>query len=90
MGGTTSGATSAGFVFFERCERQRNEKMVTVNGEEKDAAGKTVAEYLDSAGFNSARVVVELNENIVPKGRYAETVLRDGDSVEVVCFMGGG
>lgn len=64
--------------------------MVTVNGEEKDAAGKTVAEYVESAGFNVARVVVEINEAIVPKGRYAETVLRDGDSVEVVCFMGGG
>ena len=68
----------------------RRSFMVTVNGEEKDAAGKTVAEYVESAGFNVARVVVEINEAIVPKGRYAETVLRDGDSVEVVCFMGGG
>ena len=64
--------------------------MVRINGEEKDAAGKTVAEYVESAGFNAARVVVEVNEAIVPKGRYADTVLRDGDSVEIVCFMGGG
>ena len=64
--------------------------MLRVNGEEKDAAGQTVAGYLASAGFNAARVVVELNEAIVPKGRYADTVLRDGDQVEVVCFMGGG
>ena len=64
--------------------------MVRINGEEKDAAGKTVAEYVESAGFNVARVVVEVNEAIVPKGRYADTVLRDGDSVEIVCFMGGG
>lgn len=89
MGGTTSGATSAGFCFF-RAQEQRKSFMVTVNGEEKDAAGKTVAEYVESAGFNVSRVVVEINEAIVPKGRYAETVLRDGDSVEVVCFMGGG
>ena len=64
--------------------------MLRINGEECDAAGRTVADYLSSAGFNPARVVVELNESIVPKGRYAETVLRDGDRVEVVCFMGGG
>lgn len=64
--------------------------MLKVNGEDADAAGQTVADYLSSAGFNPARVVVELNESIVPKGRYAETVLRDGDRVEVVCFMGGG
>jgi len=64
--------------------------MVRINGEEKDAAGTTVSDYLSSAGFNTARVVVEINESIVPKGRYAETVLNDGDQVEIVCFMGGG
>ena len=64
--------------------------MTRINGEETDAAGRTVAEYLSSAGFTTERVVVELNEAIVPKGRYAETTLRDGDQVEIVCFMGGG
>ena len=42
-----------------------------------------------SAWFDDAEVV-ELNETIVPKARYAETTLRDGDQVEIVCFMGGG
>ena len=64
--------------------------MLRINGEEANAAGRTVADYLASAGFNAARVVVELNEAIVPRGRFAETVLRDGDQVEIVCFMGGG
>ena len=60
------------------------------NKDVREAAGQTVADYLASSGFNAARVVVELNEAIVPKARYADTVLRDGDQVEVVCFMGGG
>ena len=64
--------------------------MLTINGEDKEAAGQTVADYLASSGFNAARVVVELNEAIVPKEHYADTVLRDGDQVEIVCFMGGG
>ena len=64
--------------------------MLKINGEEKEAAGQMVAAYLASAGFDATRVVVELNEAIVPKGRYAETTLRDGDQVEIVCFMGGG
>ena len=64
--------------------------MTRINGVETDAAGSTVEEYLSSAGFAAERVVVELNEEIVPRGRYADTVLRDGDRVEVVCFMGGG
>ena len=64
--------------------------MLKINGEEREAAGQTVADYLTSSDFNAARVVVELNEAIVPKVRYAETTLRDGDQVEIVCFMGGG
>ena len=64
--------------------------MLKVNGEEKNAAGQTVAAYLASAGFDAARVVVELNESIVPKARYGETALRDNDQVEIVFFMGGG
>ena len=64
--------------------------MVRTNGEETDAAGRTVAEHISVSGFNPARIVVELNGDIVPKSAYADTVLRDGDSVEVVCFMGGG
>ncbi len=64
--------------------------MLKINGEEKEAAGRTVADYLASANYNTARVVVELNEAILPKDRYAHTVLHDGDQVEIVCFMGGG
>ena len=64
--------------------------MLRINGEESDAAGRTVADCLSSAGFAPARVVVEINEKIVPKDRYSDTVLRDGDQVEIVCFMGGG
>lgn len=64
--------------------------MLKINGEECEAAGQTVAAFLPSAGYDAARVVVEINENIVPRGKYADTVLHDGDQVEIVCFMGGG
>lgn len=53
-------------------------------------AGKTVAQYIAEAGYNSVRIAVERNEEIVPKAKYAETVLVDGDVVEVVNFVGGG
>ncbi len=64
--------------------------MVRINGEEKAAEGMTVAAYLEAAAFNTARVVVERNGEILPKERYATTALREGDEVEIVCFMGGG
>lgn len=64
--------------------------MVKINGAETAAAGQTVAEYLAAAGYDPLRVAVERNGEIVPKGRYGDAVLEDGDSVEVVSFVGGG
>ena len=64
--------------------------MVRINGENLDVVSKSVAEYLDSAGYDLMRVAVELNGDIVPKAQYADTIFKDGDSVEVVSFVGGG
>ena len=64
--------------------------MVKINGENLDVAGKSVADYLNSSGYDLKRVAVELNGDIIPKTQYAETILKDGDSVEAVSFVGGG
>ena len=64
--------------------------MVKVNGEEKDIAGKTLAEYFATTKYDMKRIATELNGDIVPKATYVETVLRDGDSIEIVSFVGGG
>ncbi len=64
--------------------------MVKINGELLDKDGKTVSEMLADMEISGQRVAVELNEEIVPKAKYDETVLKDGDHVEVVRFVGGG
>ena len=64
--------------------------MVKINGEMQEAEGKTLTEYLESAGYQKQRVAVERNGEIVPKAEYDRTVLADGDSIEVVSFVGGG
>ncbi len=64
--------------------------VVRINGENLDVGGKVIAEYLNSAGYDLMRVAVELNGDIVPKSQYADTIFRDGDSVEIVSFVGGG
>ena len=64
--------------------------MVKINGVEQDVAGKTVAEYLAGTDYVLSRIAVERNGEIVPKAKYSETVLADGDNVEVVSFVGGG
>ena len=64
--------------------------MVRINGEDLDVGGKSVAEYLNSAGYDLMRVAVELNGDLDAKVQYADTIFKDGDSVEVVSFVGGG
>ena len=64
--------------------------MVKINGKEQNVAGKTLAEYLAATNYDPKRIAVECNGDIIPKAQYAETVLMDGDSIEVVSFVGGG
>lgn len=64
--------------------------MVKINGQELELAGKNLAQYLDEHGYNRKRLAVEKNGEIVPKAQYEETILKDGDSLEVVSFVGGG
>ncbi|WP_418470680.1 sulfur carrier protein ThiS, partial [Eggerthella sp.] len=54
------------------------------------ADGSTLAQLLERDGFDAARVACELNGAIVPRDAYAATVLRAGDVLEVVRFVGGG
>ena len=68
----------------------RGDDMVKVNGEMMDMDGRTVAELLEKLDTSSQRVAVEVNEERVPRATYGEAVLKDGDSVEVVRFVGGG
>ena len=64
--------------------------MVKVNGTELDIAGKTVMEYLATTNYDSKRIAVERNGDIVFKSQYDITILEDGDNLEIVSFVGGG
>jgi thiamine biosynthesis protein ThiS len=64
---------------------------ITVNGEAKRMQSPlTVAELLAALALESRKIAVERNLEIVPKSRYGETVLADGDRIEIVQFVGGG
>ncbi|RHQ63716.1 sulfur carrier protein ThiS [Ruminococcus sp. AF24-32LB] len=65
--------------------------MFTVNGTKKELLGVfSVKEYLEQNGYVISQIAVELNEEILPKTEYVSTVLKDGDVMEIVSFMGGG
>jgi len=63
---------------------------ITMNGETVSIAALSVQDYLLSLGIDPRRVAVELNREILPKGAYPGTSLKDGDSIEIVHFVGGG
>ena len=65
--------------------------QVSVNGAaqafEPDTSVTALLERLQLAG---KRIAVERNGEIVPRSRYAETTLEDGDRLEIVVAVGGG
>ncbi len=63
-----------------------------INGEPSTFAQAelTLAALIESLNMKPDRVAVELNRDIVPRGRWPETPLKDGDHLEIVHFVGGG
>jgi sulfur carrier protein len=50
----------------------------------------TLAALVEILGMKADRVAIELNRDIVPRTRWAETRLKEGDRLEMVQFVGGG
>ena len=64
---------------------------LTINSDPAEAPnGESLEDLLRRLGIDPRRVGVERNLEIVPKARYAATVLSDGDRLEIVHFVGGG
>ena len=65
--------------------------QVTINGELLNFNEPlSVAAFLNSKEIIPESVVVELNGKIVPEEKRDETVLADGDHIEILQFVGGG
>jgi len=64
---------------------------ILVNGEPKDVPGTpTVLDLLTQLGLGDRPVAVERNAEIVPRAQHGQTALAEGDTLEVVQFVGGG
>jgi len=64
---------------------------ITLNGESRSVrAGWSVAELLADLGYEPRTVAVERNGRILPRERFAETPLTEGDRLELVRFVQGG
>ena len=50
----------------------------------------STTQLLEELGYQAGRIAVERNGEIVPKAQYGAVTLEDGDTLEVVRFVGGG
>ena len=65
--------------------------ILHINGEQRDFPdGLSVAALVAQLGMKQDRVAVELNLEIAPRTSWESVVLKDGDRLEVVHFVGGG
>jgi thiamine biosynthesis protein ThiS len=65
--------------------------QITINGEARSfEAPLTIGTLLDQLGLKQDRVAVEHNRRLLPRTDWAATILAEGDSLEIVQFVGGG
>jgi len=65
--------------------------QLTINGEARSfETPLTIAGLLDQLGLKQDRVAVEYNRTLLQRTEWASTILAEGDSLEIVQFVGGG
>jgi sulfur carrier protein len=64
---------------------------IKFNGQKKNINdGASIETAINEAGLCKDRVVVSVNDKVIEKRRFSETILNDGDVIEVLSFVGGG
>ena len=77
---------------FCRGNRKEKSMKITVAGEKKEVADAlTVAALIEQENVETPEyVTVSVNEEFIESGSFADHVLKEGDEVEFLYFMGGG
>lgn len=65
-------------------------RSIICNGEEKKVTAQNIEQLLTELNLGEKKVAVELNQEIIPRDNYSSTRVSEGDSVEIVHFVGGG
>ena len=74
-----------------QCRGTGGAMIIFLNGEPRDIdPNVTLGGVLQSIGFDSETVILELNGEILPRDRVQKTELNESDAVEVISFVGGG
>jgi sulfur carrier protein len=66
-------------------------RQIVVNGAVQPLpAARSLAAVLSDAGLAGRPVAVEVDGEVVPRERFSESLLRGGERIEIVTFVGGG
>jgi thiamine biosynthesis protein ThiS len=64
---------------------------IVINGDKREVVeGSSIAQLLEELNIRPGRVVIELNRDIVSREAYGSAILKEGDALEIVHFVGGG
>jgi sulfur carrier protein len=63
---------------------------VTVNGESREISSASVDALLGELEYEGAHFAIAVNYDVVPKSRWAETLLKPGDEIEIITPRQGG
>lgn len=64
---------------------------ITLNGEPHELpAPLTVTDLLEQLQIDARRVAVELNLVVLKRAAFDSALVREGDQIEIVNFVGGG
>jgi thiamine biosynthesis protein ThiS len=71
--------------------REGKDMNLFINGKKKELEEKmTIGRLLKARKVRPEVVTVELNDKIIEREKYGDTVLKEGDKLELVYYMGGG
>lgn len=64
---------------------------IVLNGEIKEISSETSLQLLiENLSLKKERVAIELNRSVIKKKDWPEVLLKEGDQLEIVHFVGGG
>lgn len=64
--------------------------FVTVNGERREVAATHVTDLLGELDYSGTHLAIAVNYDVVPRARWDETLLKDGDQIEILTPRQGG
>lgn len=65
--------------------------QIVLNGENKEISENiSLKQLVDKLELKQERVAIELNKTVARRKDWAEIMLKDGDNLEIVHFVGGG